>query len=172
MNHYGNIVNEIGNQLLVSIASKIEEDCFAVLRHPEKGAKLVHPHTGEFNKEAVADAQILFGEDLNEQQYLLVSPKNYAKLRKDDDFVYIANGQEVVSGHIGRIFGADVIVSNRVQDAEAYLMKQGAMMLLVKQNVQCEMDRNILNMTNVFTAHEFYVPYLKYEDRVIKITIA
>lgn len=166
MNHFGNVVDEIGKQLLVAIASKIEADCFTELRK----AQVVHP-AAEFNKEAIVDAQVKFGEDINEQQYLLISPANYAKLRRDEDFVYIANGAEVISGHVGRIYGADVIVSNRVQDTEAFLMKPGAMMLLVKQNVQCEMDRDILKMTNVFTAHEFYVPYLKYEDRIVKITI-
>ena len=74
-----------------------------------------------------------------------------------------------MSGHVGRIFGADVIVSNRVQTGEAFLMKPGALMLLVKQNCQCEADRDILSMTNVFTAHEFYVPFLKYDDRVVRL---
>lgn len=166
MNHYGNVVDEIGKQLLTAIAGKIEADAFAELRKAT-----VTSTAAAFNKDAIVDAQIKFGEDINEQQYLLVSPKNYAELRRDDAFVYVANGAEVISGYVGKIFGADVIVSNRVQDNEAYLMKPGALMLLVKQNCVCEADRDILKMTNVFTAHEFYVPYLKYEDRIVKITI-
>lgn len=164
MNHYGNIVDEIGKQLLVAIASKIEADCFDELRKATKR----HQYAA-FNKEVIVDAQVMFGEDLNESQVLIIRPEDYAVLRKDPDFVYIANGQEIMSGHVGRIFGADVIVSNRVQEGEAFLMKPGALMLLVKQNCQCEADRDILSMTNVFTAHEFYVPFLKYDDRVIRL---
>ena len=164
MNHYGDVVNEVGRQLLMSIASKIEADCFTELRK----ATVTQSYTA-FSKDVIADAQVKFGEDINEPQYLLINASDYAVLRKDADFVVIGSGERVISGHVGRIFGCDVIVSNRVNDGEAFIMKHGALMLLIKENCQCEMDRDILKMTNVFTAHEFFVPYLKYEDRVIKL---
>lgn len=164
MNHYGDVVNEVGRQLLMSIASKIEDDCFKELRK----ATVVHNYS-TFGKDVIADAQVKFGEDINEPQYLLINAEDYAVLRKDADFVVIGGGERVISGHVGRIFGVDVIVSNRVQSGEAFIMKHGALMLLIKENCQCEADRDILKMTNVFTAHEFFVPFLKYDDRVIKL---
>ena len=165
MNHYGDVVNEVGKQLLVSIADKVEADCFAELRT----AQVVHTYT-DFGKEAILDAQLKFGEDLDGAMVLLVNPAEFNILRKDQDFVHIEGGQRIVSGHFGRVFGVDIIVANRVQAGEAFLMKPGALSLLMKENCQCEQDRNILNMTNVYTAHEFYVPYLKYQDRVVKLS--
>ena len=165
MNHYGDVVNEVGRQLLMSIADKIEKDCFDEL---EK-ATLAHTYT-EFNKEAIVDAQLKFGEDLDGKQTLFVNPAEFNALRKDQDFVYIEAGQRIVSGHYGRVYGVDIVVTERVAAGKAFLVKDGALSLLIKENCQCEQDRNILNMTNVFTAHEFYVPYLKYEDRVVKIS--
>ena len=166
MNHYGDVVNEVGKQLLTSIADKIEEDCFAEL---EKATLSVTAAT--FNKEAILDAQLKFGEDLEDGMVIFVKPEQFNVLRKDADFVHIEAGARIVSGHYGKVFGVDVIVSNRVPAGKAYLVKRGALSLIAKQNVHCEQDRNILNMTNVFTAHEFYVPYLKYEDRAVKIAI-
>ena len=167
MNHYGDAVNEIGKQLVTAIADKIEKDCFAELRAKTKLSVSV----GAFDKEAVLDAQLKFGEDLEEGMVLFVNPAEFNALRKDQDFVHIEAGARIVSGHYGRVYGVDVIVSNRVEAKEAFLIKRGALALIAKQNCQCEQDRDILKMTNVYTAHEFYVPYLKYEDRAVKIAV-
>ena len=122
-----------------------------------------------FDKDVIVDAQLKFGEDINEQMFLLVNPAEYAVLRKDPDFVQIMNGEKVISGQVGRIYGADIIVANRVPAGQAFLMKQGALQLIMKRNVMCEADRNILDMTNVFTCNEHFVAYLKYADRIVKI---
>ena len=167
MNHYGDAVNEIGKQLVTAIADKIEKDCFAELR--DKTVKAVS--VTAFDKEAVLDAQLQFGEDLEEGMVLFVNPAEFNALRKDQDFVHIEAGARIVSGHYGRVYGVDVVVSNRVEAKEAFLIKRGALALIAKQNCQCEQDRDILKMTNVYTAHEFYVPYLKYEDRAVKIAV-
>ena len=166
MNHYGDIVNEIGKQLLTAIADKIENDCFE-----ELGKAKLTVSAAEFDKEAILDAQLQFGEDLEDGMVVFVRPEQFNALRKDSDFVHIEAGARIVSGHYGKVYGVDVVVSNRVPAGQAFLVKRGGLALIAKQNCQCEQDRNILDMTNVFTAHEFYVPYLKYEDRVVKITI-
>lgn len=166
MNHYGDVVNEVGKQLLTSIADKIEDDCFKELAKAKLKAT-----AAAFSKEAILDAQLQFGEDLEDGMVVFVTPEQFNVLRKDSDFVHIEAGARIVSGHYGKVFGVDVVVSKRVATGKAYLIKRGALALIAKQNCQCEQDRNILNMTNVFTAHEFYVPYLKYEDRAVEITI-
>ena len=180
MVHHGDIVNEAGKQLLQSIAEKIEIDCFETLRN---GAELVAKrgkvtkmpqinsakYTGEFTKEAILDAQLAFGEDLEGQQVLFVNPAEFNKLRKDADFVHIEAGARIVSGHYGRVYGVDIIVSNRVEEGEAFLMKPGALGMMMKRQCRCEQDRNILNLTNQYTAHEFYLTYIKHADRVVRI---
>ena len=181
MVHHGDIVNEAGKQLLQSIAEKIEIDCFETLRN---GAALVTKrgkvtkmpqinsakYTEEFTKEAILDAQLAFGEDLDGQQVIFINPADFNRLRKDADFVYIEGGARIVSGHYGRVFGVDVIVSNRVEEGEAFLMKPGALGMMMKRQCRCEQDRNILNLTNQYTAHEFYLTYIKHADRVVRIT--
>ena len=166
MNHYGDAVNEIGKQLVTAIADKIEKDCF-----DELAKATLSVAVDAFDKEALLDAQLKFGEDLEDGMVVFVRPEQFNALRKDKDFVHVEAGARIVSGHYGKVFGVDVIVSNRVAEGQAFLVKRGALALIAKQNCQCEQDRDILKMTNVYTAHEFYVPYLKYEDRAVKITI-
>lgn len=181
MVHHGDIVNEAGKQLLQSIAEKIEIDCFNTLRNGaklevgRKGAIIKMPdinsvqYEGEFVKETILDAQLQFGEDLDGQQVLFVNPADFNRLRKDADFVHVEAGARIVSGHYGRVYGVDIIVSNRVQADEAFLMKPGALGMMMKRQCRCEQDRNILNLTNQYTAHEFYLTYIKHADRVVRI---
>ena len=181
MVHHGDIVNEAGKQLLQSIAEKIEIDCFETLRNgaalkvKSKGDRIKLPdintakYSGEFTKEAILDAQLTFGEDLDGQQVLFVNPAQFNALRKDADFVHIEAGARIVSGHYGRVYGVDIVVSNRVEEDEAFLMKPGALGMMMKRQCRCEQDRNILNLTNQYTAHEFYLTYIKHADRVVRI---
>jgi N4-gp56 family major capsid protein len=166
---YGNPVDEIAKQLLMAIAGKVDNDCVTAFR---EATKEVQPENGKFDKDAVIDMIAAFGEDMDEDMVLVINAKHLAALRKEDDFMHVMNGQTIISGEIGQIFGARVVVSNKVQDNEAFLVKQGAVEIIMKRNVAVEADRNIVNKTNIFTADEHYVVYLRDESRIVKATIA
>ena len=162
---YGDPVNEIGRQLLTAMASRIEADLYEAMAT----GTLVHKYTDEFNKEVIVDAMVKFGEDIDEPMFLFVNPAEYAAIRKDDAFVHVANGEAVISGHLGIIHGCNVVVANRVEAGKAFIMKQGALALVMKRNVMVEADRNILEGTNIFAANEHYAVQLRYDDRVVRI---
>ena len=162
---YGDPVNEIGNQLLLAMADRIETDLYAEMAK----ATLTHD-AAAFNKDAVADALVKFGEDIDGEMYLFIAPKDFAELRKDKDFIHVDNG--VITGERGMIHGCRVVVSNRVGENAAYIMKPGALALVMKRNVMVEADRDILKGMNVYACNEHYAVQLRYEDKVIKINIA
>lgn len=162
---YGDPVNEIGNQLLLAMADRIEADLYAEMAK----ATLTHD-AAAFNKDAVADALVKFGEDIDGEMYLFINPAAFAALRKDPDFIHVDNG--VITGERGMIHGCRVVVSNRVGEKEAYIMKPGALALVMKRNVMVEADRDILKGYNVYACNEHYAVQLRYEDKVIKINIA
>ena len=162
---YGDPVNEIGRQLLTAMASKIEADLYEAMGT----GTLVHKYTDEFNKDVIADAIVKFGEDIDEPMYLFINAAEYAAIRKDDAFVHVANGEAVISGQVGMIYGCNVVVANRVEAGKAFIMKQGALALVMKRNVMVEADRNILEGTNIFAANEHYAVQLRYDDRVVRI---
>lgn len=162
---YGDPVNEIGNQLLLAMADRIEADLYAEMAK----ATLTHD-AAAFDKDAVADALVKFGEDIEGEMYLFINPAAFAALRKDPDFIHVDNG--VITGERGMIHGCRVVVSNRVGEKEAYIMKPGALALVMKRNVMVEADRDILAGYNVYACNEHYAVQLRYEDKVIKINIA
>ena len=165
---YGNPVDEVAKQLLMAIAGKVDDDCVAAFRE----AKLEVPDVAKFGKDAVIDMMAEFGEDMDEEMVLVINAKHLAELRKEEDFMHVMNGQVIMNGEIGQIFGCRVVVSNKVDDKEAFLVKAGAVEIIMKRNVAVEADRNIVNKTNIFTADEHYVVYLRDESKIVKATIA
>ena len=177
---YGNPVDEIAKQLLMSIAGKVDNDCVEAFRNGsinlaqgEANEELdtVQSVDGkEFGKNMIIDMIAKFGEDIEEDMTLLVNPRHLAVLRKDEAFVHVMDGQAIISGEIGQIFGCRVVVSNKVEENEAFLVKAGAVEILMKRNVMVEADRDIVNKTNIFVADEHYAVYLKDATKLVRAT--
>ena len=162
---YGDIVAEIGNQLLTSIASKIEKDLYAEMRKAT-----MEVQAPAFGKDVVADALVKFGEDIDGDMFLFINAKDFAVLRKDKDFVHVDNG--IITGERGMIHGCRVVVANRVAEGEAFIMKRDALALVMKRNVMVEADRDITRGVDAYAVNEHYAVQLRYNDRVVKIKIA
>lgn len=161
----GDVVGEAERQLSMSIAQKIDGDVLTAL----SGATQVQ--TGVFSKDVVADALVKFGEDIDENTYLLINPAAYAILRKDADFVHIGNGEVKISGTVGQIFGCTVVVSNKLAGGTVgYLVRAGAVGIEMKRGLAVETDRDILKKTTVISADAHYVAYLRDDNKIVKLT--
>ena len=160
---YGNPADEIASQLLTSIASKVEADCFAAL------ATATLKQVGQVNADTVADALVKFGEDLDEEMFLFINPADYATIRKNANFSYVNGQQMTIGGTVGFIFNCAVVVSNRVAANTALIVKRGALGIELKRGVNVESDRDILRKTNVYSVDEHYVAYLRDASKVIRI---
>ena len=163
---YGNPADEIASQLLTSIASKVEADCFAAL------ATGTLKQVGAVNADTVADALVKFGEDLDEEMFLFINPADYAAIRKNPNFAYVNGQQMTIGGTVGFIFNCAVVVSNRVAATSAYIVKRGALGIELKRGVNVESDRDILRKTTVYSVDEHYVAYLRDDSKVIRIANA
>ena len=162
---YGNPVEQIGQQLLVAVASKIEADMYDAVK---KATTKKVVNSAAFAKEAIVDMRAQFGEDQEEAMYLFVNPAEFALLAKDPDFVQIQNGAAIISGTMGRLFGVDIVVANRVEAGKPFLMKAGAIALIMKRNVMVEADRDITTFSTKYAVSDHYAPYVKYADRIVK----
>ena len=163
---HGNPVGEIADQLLLSIADKVEKDCYTALG----GATL--KHTAAVTAEAIADAIGLFGEDLDEEMRVFINPQEYASIRKGAEFVPSSNVQGAIGGSIGYIYNAAVVVSNRVPKGKAYIVKPGALGIELKRETNVESDRDILAKTNVYAVDKHYAAYLRDKTKVVVIANA
>ena len=163
---HGNPVEQIGQQLLVAVASKMEADLYDAVAK----ATGVHEVTlsGAFKKEDIVDMRAKYGEDIEGSMLLFVNPAEYTILCKDKDFVQIQNGAEIISGHVGTLYGVNIIVANRVPAGKPFMMKPGALALIMKRNVLVEADRDITTFSNKYAVSEHYVAYVKYADRIVR----
>lgn len=165
---YGDPMGQIENQLATAIAQKVDNDVISAIKGISGGLT----HSGEFGLDYVADALVKFGEDIDETTVILVSAKNYGILRKSPEFVHVANGQVVISGQVGTVYGCPVVVSNKVQDTEAFFVRYGAIGIEVKREVNVEVERDVLRKQTIVSADRHYVAYVRDKSKVIKGTIS
>ena len=163
---YGDTVNEIGRQLLMSIAGKVDNDCAEAFRKAT-----LNVTAASFDKYVISDMIAKFGEDLEEDMTVLINPAHLATLRRDKDFVEVNDGMVIMNGEVGRLFGCRIVIANKVQKTEAFLVKAGAVKILMKRNVMVEADRDIVKKVNTYVVDEHYVAYLEDESKIVKATI-
>jgi len=166
---YGDPVEEIASQLLKSIADKVDIDFLSTLA--AVGATMTH--SGVSTVMDISDSLELFGEDIDGQKALLVSPSMYTMIRNTKDWAPASEfaAGALVRGAVGQLFGCDIIVSNRLTTSQnAYIVKPGALRLVLKRDTLLEADRDILNRINVYTATKHYVTYLYNAAGAIKLT--
>lgn len=122
----------------------------------------------------LADSLQLFGEDIDGEKVLLVPPSVYGSLIKSDGWIPNTEmGAEIlVKGTVGSIFGAQVVLSNRLTAVnEAYLIKPGALAIYMKRNTLVEFDRDILSEMNYIKASKLFAPYVYDKSKLIKLSI-
>ena len=162
---YGDPVGEIKNQLKMSIANKIDNDLFTALR----GATLTA--TGAVSVAGLLTAKAKFGEKVNQPAVVVMNSKNYVKIASE--IVNLENTDRVlINGVVGKVAGLQVAISDKLSDTEVFIIAEGALGIELKRDVMVESDRDIIAGTNVYTANEHYVAYLKDETKAIKVTIA
>lgn len=168
----GDPIGEAANQLKMSIANKVDNDVLAAL------ATTTLEYTGatELNVDAVDGAQGIFNDEDDSPMVLIANPKDVAVLRKSaaGDWARASElGDNVlVSGVFGEVLGAQVVRSRKVPEGTAYLVKQGALAIYMKRDVEVETDRDITTKTTVITADEHYGAHLYDESKAVKITVS
>lgn len=173
---YGNVAEEAAKQVVVAINSKLEADLIK-----EMSTKATLTSTldltsagGKNITHEIADALAKFGEDIDGEKVLLVPPAVYTALIKSDGWIpnTEAGANILISGTVGTIFGMQVVISNRLAaDKEAYIVKPGALRIVMKRNTLVEFDRDILSEMNYIKASKLFAPYVYDKSKVIKISV-
>lgn len=176
----GDAIGEAADQIALSLANKIDNDMLTTLG--TIGSTMTYTTSGSTvtpTGDDIADALELFGEDIEGVKVAIVPPKAYTAMRKagksDGDWVpasEIAAGI-AIRGAVGEYQGCQIIISNKLKTSgNIYIVKPGALRLVMKRGVLVETDRNILKFTNVITGSVHYATYLYNAAGAIKITHA
>ena len=164
----GDPLNEANLQLALSIAAKVDNDLLAA-------AKTGTQKTGIAFGGTVADLVTgldIFADEDDEAIALIVNPADASALRIDAHENFLS-GSEIgannfINGVYGEVLGVQIIRSNKVEVGEAILVKEGALGLALKRDVQIEADRDIVKKTTVITADEHYAVYLYNDTKVVQ----
>lgn len=166
---YGDPVGEIGNQLVVAIASKVDGDVLAALDN----ATLIHPVVTVTPNE-INNALVKLGEDFEGDKYLFVGAATYAALRDSADWLPASEvaANLVIAGTVGMIYGCVVVITNKITTTNrAYIVKPGAVALFMKRGVFLETFRE-QNDATTFHANKHFAPYLYDSSKVVKLGAA
>lgn len=166
---FGDPQEEIASQLLKAMADKVDIDFLATLGNIASTMTV----SGVSTVLDISNALEKFGEDIDGQKALLVPPSIYTMIRNTKDWSpaseFAANA--LVRGAVGQIFGCDIMVSNRLMaSGNSYIVKPGALRLVLKRDTLLEADRDILRRVNVFTSTKHYATYLYNAAGAIKLT--
>lgn len=168
---YGDPIGEAGKQLLMAIANKVDNDVLTAL----DTTTLEYTAGTAWNLDTISGAMDIFNDEDDEPMVLILNPKDASKLRKavasDWERASDLGDNIIVNGTYGGVLGAQVVRSKKVTEGTGYLVKQGALAIYMKRNVEIEDDRDILRKTTVFTADQHYGAHLYDESKAIKIKV-
>lgn len=166
---YGDPYSEAAKQVATAIADKQDSDVLAA-------AKAVTKFTAGTAttkiENAVEDGIIAFNEeDFDGKTVLLVSPKGHAALRSSALFDHTQlKGELLTTGVVGKFLGVDVVLSRRLEDGEAFLVKTGAFKIVEKRGVFVETLRKPNTKSTAIYADKHYGVYVADDSKIVKIT--
>lgn len=175
---YGDPVGEGTNQLSLSIAAKVDNDCLAALSGIKANMTVDVSAKDTIGSHVIADGLVKFGEDLEGEKVLLIAPAQLAQIRKDPDYLKPSEMTQkaIMSGVIGEIWGCQICVSNKIKASGSkytnYIVKPGALAIYLKRGVEVETARDISLKLTEITADEHYAVYLLDESKAIKLVTA
>lgn len=191
---YGDPVGEAVGQLAMSVAAKVDNDCYEALCGATvkyNGSAAVISYTG------IVDAVDLFEDESDDglDKVIFVHPNQVTQLRKDPNFLDInkypiANGV-IMSGMIGAIAGCKVVKSKKVKldtagtsylnpivvvatddpkedpQADKGNNTAPALTIYMKRDANLEDDRDILKKSTVVSIDEHYTAVLSNDSKVV-----
>ena len=175
---YGDPVDEGAKQLLLSIASKLDNEMLTVLG--TIASPMVYTGTktlaqGGLEPEDVNNGLELFGEDVDGEKVLLCAPALHTKLRNTKEWVPASEiaANMLIKGAVGEAYGCQVVVSNKLKTSgNAFVVKPGALRIFLKRDTLVETARDIVNKSTIVTADKHEVCYLYDASKAIKLVPA
>ena len=172
---YGDPIGEASKQLARSIDQGVDNALFAALNGVDINRKCVNSTLSADN---VADALVLFGEDVTGPKVLLTDAAGFAQLRQDGDYIRASDmGQRMITDEVvGEIWGCQILITNKVKndttvkEKQHFIVKPGALKLINKRGTLVEVQREADYQRDNIFASKHCVAYLYDHSKVVAIT--
>ena len=172
---HGDPMGEAAKQLARAIDQGVDDELFSVLNGV--GVSRKHINT-TISADNIADALVLFGEDLTGDKVLLTDAAGFAALRKDNDYIRASDlGQRMITDEVvGEVWGCQIMISNKiktdttVKEKNHFIVKPGALRLINKRGTLVEVEREPEYMRDNIFASKHCVAYLYDASKVVALT--
>lgn len=183
---HGDPVGETNNQLALSLASKVDNDCMDALSDEEADGRLLYDgSSSKIGYEGIVDAVDVFEEEVNGEKAMFVHPKQVTTLRKDSNFISADkyNQEVVLKGEIGMIANTRIVPSKKVKEnteGTAYLNpiikletegeteeETPALTIYLKRDLNVETERKARKRATEITADEMYAVSVSNDSKVV-----
>lgn len=168
------IAREAADQVVVAIRDKVEALLISAM---SSKATLTYTIATSVTNPAdgIADALAKFGEDMDGEGVLVIPPSFYTRLRQASSWIPNTElgANAIIQGRIGMVHGLEVVPMNRLTAAStAYIVKPGALSIVMKRDTLVEFDRDKIAQTNFVIGSKIFAPYVYDTSKLVKITIA
>lgn len=170
---YGDPLGEAASQVVLSVADAVDG---ALLASLAGNATNVYETASTSTALAPSDIPLAlakFGENIEGEKALLVTPDFYAQLVGSNWIPASEIAADIrIRGAVGMAYGCQVIVSNRLVTAgKLYIVKPGALGLFLKRDTFVETDRDILNESTVIKASKMVAAYLMDPTKAVTMQV-
>ena len=170
---YGSPLDEAATQIATSIDDAMDNALLAALAGNTASAQNYSGASTGLVPSDIPLALAKFGEDMDGQKALLITPDFYAKLVGSDWVPASEIAADIrIRGAVGMAYGCQVVVSNRLKAAgNMYIVKPGTLAVFMKRGTFVETDRDILNESTVIKGSIMCAPYLLNPAGMIKLSV-
>lgn len=156
---FGDPVGNAENQTVKAIDGKAEAKVADLL----KTAKFT-VEAEALNSTAILDAIAVMGEGIEDAPYfLVVTPATYAELQKELGQNFVLNNNP---------FGAEFVMSTRIEEGVAYLVQEGAIKEVVQKGTDVEVERNAGKKQDEIYTDRIHAVYIQDESKLVRISVA
>lgn len=167
------IAEEAARQVVTAINDKLEDKLIKAMSATATLTESIP--ASDDGASGIAKALIQFGEDIDGEKVLVVPPSYYERLLNSKGWIPNTElGAEIIiKGTVGAVYGTQIVLSNRLTALnEAYIMKPGALAIVMKRNTLVEFDRDKIDQTNYIIGSKMFAPYVYDKSKLIKLTLA
>ena len=169
---YGDPIDEAATQIAVSLDDAIDNALLAALAGNTASAQN-YTASAALAPADIPLALAKFGEDMDGEKALIVTPDFYAQLIGKNWIPASEIAANVrIRGAVGMAYGCQVIVSNRLVSAGSlYIVKPKTLAVFIKRGSFIESDRDILNQSTVLAGSILAAPYLLNPAGMVKLSV-
>jgi hypothetical protein len=146
------------------MANEIREEYFAELEKISNTAEYT-----TFNYDAVVDALLTIGREVENDQIIVMGLDAKAEVRKDPDYKASRQGEILYTGQFGDICGVPCVASTLVPAGTVYVTAKDAVKFFVKRDGTVEQDRDIETKDNTVVYERHGLMALVDETKSVKL---